>query len=191
MKISIATSFAALVFLGLAAQAQEPVEPRIHIAVDDGAGPIAIDLGGENAFDPADLQVGESRSIVDEDGRNVLFTRTAEGMQVSVDGRTIELPPMHGPHPGPHPGPHDGNMDIRVMRMHGPGGPADDAITIISGKPLDDAVKETIRSTLVSAGETREVVFIDESAAVDHPMMMHGGEGKMIKIISQDVTTTN
>jgi len=184
MKISTATSIAAILFLGFAAQAQEPAEKRIHIAVDDGAEPVAIDIGGASAFDPADLQVGETRSVVDENGRTVLFTRTADGMQVSVDGRTIELPGM----PGPHPGPHDGNMDIRVMRMHGP---ADDAITIISGKPLDDAVKETIRSALVSAGETREIVFIDETAADGHPMMMHGGEGKMIKVISREVTTTN
>lgn len=188
MKIFHSAVVAATLLLCIPALAQESIEKHIKIAIDDGSGPVEIDVDGAGAFDPSDLQVGESRSIVDQDGRTVLFTRTADGLEVTIDGETIDLPAMHGAHAAQH----GGNMDVRVMRMHGSGGPGGDAITILSGKPLDESVKETIRSALVSAGETRQVVFIDEDAVDDHAMMIHGSDdGKQVKIISRKVVTTN
>ena len=46
-----------------------------------------------------------------------------------------------------------------MMRSHHPEG-----VTIISAEPLDDSVRESIRSVLISAGNDDEVTFIDGSA---------------------------
>ncbi|MDH4109328.1 MAG: hypothetical protein OEW35_13510 [Gammaproteobacteria bacterium] len=187
MKVSFATVLATCLLAAFAASGQEVLEKQMVIAVDDGSGPVTVTLGGENAFDPAELQVGESRSIVDDDGRTVLVTRTADGIELSVDGRTIALPHIEGVHAGAH----DANVDVKVMRLHGPGSPGEDAVTIISGKPLDPSVQETIRSALVSAGDNRQVVFVDGAGSEGDHMIMHGGDAHRIKVIRKEVGATN
>src|SRR5210317_532163 len=40
-----------------------------------------------------DLEVGESKTITDDDGNEVTMTRTEDGVEIEVDGKNIEL--MH------------------------------------------------------------------------------------------------
>ena len=60
----------------------------IHIEIDSN------DMG----FNLDDLQVGESRSVVDDDGRSILVTRSDDGFSFTVDGKTIDLPALHREH---------------------------------------------------------------------------------------------
>jgi hypothetical protein len=52
----------------------------------------------------------------------------------------------------------DMDSDVHVMTAHHPEG-----VTIVSGQPLDQSVKDSIRSVLISAGNNEEVTFIDGS----------------------------
>ena len=83
---------------------------------------------------------------------------------------------------------HDADMDIDVevigdgantmsaymMSAHHPNG-----VTIISAEPLDQSVRESIRSVLISAGNDSEVTFIDGS-----------GDEKHVKIVRKRIDTT-
>ena len=132
-------------------------------------------------FEPSDLAVGESRTIPNDSGRTITMTRTESGLQIDVDGKTIELPNMgaHGDEmmfvTAPHVEvdmAHDStvaeSIDVEVVgthaiRAHGP-----DGVTIISKEPLDDSVRESIRSVLISAGIDEDVTFIDSNAERRH-----------------------
>ena len=61
-----------------------------------------------------------------------------------------------------------GTHAVRAMPMEG--------VTIISGVPLDDSVRESIRSVLISAGIGDEVRFID-----------HGDEDKSVRVVTKRV----
>ena len=50
------------------------------------------------------------------------------------------------------------DSDVHVMTAHHPEG-----VTIVSGQPLDQSVKDSIRSVLISAGNNEAVTFIDGS----------------------------
>lgn len=129
-------------------------------------------------FDLQDLAVGESRTIESESGKNVTITRADEGFSFDIDGKTVMMPDMgaHGTHMAfmGDGGEHE-EIDVQVMgdahvmRAHHPEG-----VTIVSGKPLDDSVKDSIRSVLISAGNNEEVTFIDGS---------DGGKRVMVKKI--------
>ena len=85
-----------------------------------------------------------------------------------------------------------GDIDVRVMKMDGDHEDIDievmgdgmhmmqahhpDGVTIISGTPLDDSVKDSIRSVLISAGNNEEVTFIDGS-----------GDGKQVRVIKKHI----
>ena len=129
----------------------------------DGDGETRIELDSDDlGFDLHDMQVGENQSIVDKDGRSILVTRMEEGFTFDVDGKTIKMPLFEG-HGGPSAwfsdGDHMSDIDIRVMHdgmsassMHMEG------VIIFSGKEIDTATQEEIRSVLESAGHT-EVSF--------------------------------
>lgn len=129
------------------------------------------DLG----FELEDLQVGESRSIVDESGQAILITRGQDGFSFNIDGETIEIPDFQG---GEHGGMHwiaagDDDVNVHVMRdlnvttMNEMSG-----TTILSPKPIDDATQQAIKSLLESAGYGSEVNFIDHDAGEHHEVMI-------------------
>jgi hypothetical protein len=57
--------------------------------------------------DISDLEVGESETIVTDSGKTIDLLRTADGVEIYVDGELMDIPEMgaHGAH-------HDGNMKI-------------------------------------------------------------------------------
>ena len=77
--------------LSIAAVAGEQ-HKRVEIVVDDNNGaPIVFD--SESAgFDPLELQLGESRSVVDEDGNTVFIVRTEDGFDIESNGRRVSVP---------------------------------------------------------------------------------------------------
>lgn len=77
--------------LSIAAVAGEQ-HRRVEITVDvDNGAPIAFD--SESAgFDPLELQLGESRSVIDEDGNAVFVVRTEDGFDIESNGRRVSVP---------------------------------------------------------------------------------------------------
>ena len=151
MKIlKVVLSIAALGLVGVAI-AGDNAKTRIAIELsDDGADEdVRIMFDNDDAgFNLHDMQVGENQSIVDKEGRPVLITRTAEGFEFEVDGKTIQMP----------------DVDGHVIRKHAGGPPHPmamrDDVVIVSGKKIDDATKQVIREALEAAGH-ESVHFTD------------------------------
>jgi hypothetical protein len=182
--IAVLATFAATTF------AQEEHQMKFEIiVVDDGSGESTnFSWSGADAdFDMQAMQVGESRSIIDDSGQSVLITRQTDGFKIDVDGKTIMMPEMPGM------GMHDthmafvdgGEMDIDVqvisdghfMSSSGPAG-----VTIITDEALDESTKASIEAILQSAGRDDKVIFIDGSGDSD---------GEHVKIIRKRVEVVN
>ncbi len=189
--VLLASLFPALAVAGQAHQ------QKLVIAIDDGTedGQVFINVDdAQDAIDIDKLQVGESRSIVDEQGRSILLTKTETGLDLNVDGRVIALPSYDDAQAdleaaGVHP---DSDVEIerriRVERTIDGGDP----VTIISNGVIDDATKEQIRSILSSSGQTGDVVFIDGHGLHDATSAVHDGhDAHRVKIISKEISATN
>jgi len=129
----------------------------IEVVGEDGANGTHFTINSDDlGFDLAEMQVGESRSIVDESGKSILITRGQNSFSVNIDGETIELPHFGGDeHGGLHV-----MSDVNVTRMN-----EMSATMILSPKPIDDATQQAIRSLLESAGYGSDVDFIDHDGA--------------------------
>jgi len=177
-------AIAVALLLASAATAGEEKHMNFAIAIDDGDGPVTLDLDSDDmGFSLHDLQVGETRSIVDKAGRNVMVTRTDDGFSFDVDGKKIDLPMLEDAH-GMAFATGDANVDVQVVHDAGYAMAGDmTGVTIISGEPIDDATRESIRSALISSGHSGEVNFIDRSG---------DGEGPhAVRIIRKDVKVTH
>lgn len=147
----------------------------MSIAVVDDATQeeVRIDLDDQVlGFRLEDMQVGENRAVVDNNGQNVLITREENGFRFDVDGKTIRTPLRHGPA--------DGDFDVVVMGAPR-GGPAHRALppplppmapgsagtTIISSEPIDEATRQAIEDLLAAAGHDADIRFIDRRAPGD------------------------
>lgn len=143
--------------------AGEKIHHKVEVVVigadNDGETRIVLD-SDDLGFDLHDMQVGENQSIVDKDGRAILVTRTEEGFTFDVDGKTIKMPLFEG-HGDPSVWFGDGDhmSEIHVMhdRMSANSMPMEGVI-IFSGKEIDTATQDEIRSVMESAGHT-EVSF--------------------------------
>ncbi len=187
MNILKVTFAVAALMLASSAMAEEDMQMHIKIAIDDGSGGegIFLNLDSETmGFALHDMQVGEIQSVVDESGRSILITREADGIKFEVDGKTIKMPLFDAGHDAIWiDDGSDKDIDVRIHRVgRFIGGDDSAGIMIISGKTIDDATQETIRTLLLSSGYDDGVDF------------MSGGEtdGRMHKtiIIKRDITTT-
>lgn len=177
-------------FIAVAGESEKKMEIKV-VKVGDGDD-VEFNWSGD-AVDLDGLAVGEKRVLANGSGEPLVVTRTEDGLAFVVDGKTIDLPDLGAE--GGHMtfagagdkhhealveivGEHDEDVDVHVIR----GGPGPmglhkhDGITIMTGEPLDDSVKETIRSVLVSAGRDDEVRFVDGS-----------GHSKKVKVIRKRV----
>jgi hypothetical protein len=131
---------------------------EIKVIAEDGGDATHLTLDSDDlGFNLQDMQLGENRSIVDKDGRSILVTRGEETFSFDIDGKTIEIPVFDG-----HG---DGNVwaskvdhveDIDVRVMHEGMAPnvmvEGEAVMIFSGKAIDEATQQIIRTALKSAG---------------------------------------
>jgi hypothetical protein len=196
MKLMKLTALAMLLAFGvvMAQEVEQKIELKIMVS-DDGSGDDNEIHWVSDDLDLDDLAIGESKTITGESGREVTVTRTDDGMQFDIEGETVVVPDMgaHGTHMAFVSADGDpGDIDVRVMKMDGVHEDIDievmgdgahmmqahhpDGVTIISGTPLDDSVKESIRSVLISAGNNEEVTFIDGS-----------GDGKQVHVIKKHI----
>ena len=177
------TVFSVVLASGLAIADDVEVKKEIKVVVA-GDGDAVEWVSSGTDLDLDSLAVGETRTIENESGEPITVTRTAEGLSFDINGEAITIPDIdaNGPHMAfvGHGGDHE-NIDIRVIRKDGDGDMQfvghdavaiqshhPEGITIISGNALDDSVKESIRSVLISAGLDDEVRFIDSSHHGEH-----------------------
>ncbi len=119
MAISkVVTSLVAIGMFG-AAIAQEEARVKIEVMTDHGDGDavhMAID-SEDLGFNLHDMQEGENQAIVDDQGRTILVTRTADGFTFDVEGKSITMPMISGDHEkmiALH-GEHAENVEVHVM----------------------------------------------------------------------------
>ena len=163
--------FAVLVVIGLFATtvwSGEKQHQKIEVKVisDGGEGQTHLILDSDElGFNLHEMQVGENQSIVDKEGRAVLVTRTEDGFSFEVDGKTIDMPAFDGLHEKNVWISDDGSaaeVDVQIRTMGGGMGKhhgmapramfAEEGVMIISGKKIDEATQQIIRTALESAG---------------------------------------
>jgi len=190
MKILNLAAIAVLMAFGTAAAQDVEKKMKFKIVVDgDDSDQPSVVSWSSDGEDLENLAVGESRTLDSGTGNQVIVTRSESGMEFNVNGETVVVPDM-----GQHgttmafvnaDGVHEvhGDIDVEVMAFEGDetvdvkvigggahavrGHPAE-GVTIISDTPLDDSVRESIRSVLISAGHDDEVRFIDGSEDGNH-----------------------
>lgn len=158
MKFKQVAVLAATVLFATAAFSGDKVHQKMEIKVvsDDGSGESVVVLDSDTlGFDMHEMQVGENRSVVDKNGRAVLITRNEDGFALDVDGKTIDLPAIRRHHDG------------KVWAHQGGDPMGKDGVLIFSGKEIDAATQELIRTTLATAGHN-EVRFADGSEGGPH-----------------------
>jgi hypothetical protein len=131
---------------------------EIKVIADDGQGATHLTLDSDElGFNLHDMQLGENRSVVDKEGRSILVTRGEENFIFNIDGKEIEIPAFDG---------HDGSNvwvskvdfdeDIDMHVMHDGMAPdvmfEAEGVMIFSGKAIDEATQQVIRTALESAG---------------------------------------
>lgn len=190
MKLLKFAALAVLMVSGTVSAQEVEKKMEIKIVVDgDGADQPNVVSWSSDGEDLENLAVGESRTISSGSGNDVVVTKTESGMEFNVNGETVVVPDMgeHGMHmafvdaDGVHS--MDGDIDVEVMALggdetvdvrvmkagtHATPAHAPDGVTIISGTALDDSVRESIKSVLISAGVDDEVRFIDGSEDGNH-----------------------
>ena len=82
----LAVLFATLLVSAFSFAAESERHMQIKIMADDEV----------ISFDPSDLDVGDTRQELTESGKEVLITRTEDGLQLEVDGKEIDVDMPHG-----------------------------------------------------------------------------------------------
>jgi len=191
MNSKVLAALAILAVFGTAL-ADEQVERKmaVKVVVDDDASTDASAVHWSSDamdFDLQDLSVGETRSIESESGQPVTVTRGEDGFTFDIDGQSIVMPDVgeHAAHMAfIDTDGMDHDIDVQIIGQnmgdrHALGPHPVDGVTIISSKPLDASVRESIKSVLMSAGNGDEVTFIDGSDDDQRVMVMK----KKIEII--------
>lgn len=180
MNLVRLATLATLMVFG-AAIADEEVERKVEVKVvvegDVSADGSAIHWSSDEMdFDLQDLAVGETRSIDSESGQPVTVTRGKNGYTFDIDGQSVVMPDIgeqtaHMAFIETDDMDHD--IDVQIIGDgHATGPHPADGVTIISSKPLDASVRESIKSVLISAGNDDQVTFIDGSDDNQRVMFM-------------------
>ena len=154
MNIRAATLFFWGFLIAGAAMAGEEYRSEIKIAIDsDGDEPQVFEWHSDDPdADLSKLEVGDSKTITGDDGREVTVTRTEDGLEFNVDGKTIAMP-----HEGHH-GTVRKSKKVKVIKTDDR-----DGVTIISSDELDADTRARIEAALEDAGKDGNVIFIDGS----------------------------
>ena len=190
MNLLKLTAFAVLMTFGtvMAQEVEKKMEFKIVVDGDDSDQPNVMTWNSDGA-DLEGLAVGETRTLNSASGNEVTVTKTESGMEFNINGETVVVPDM-GQHGATMAfvdtnGVHEvhGDIDVEVVALGGDetvdvrvikGGThatpvqATEGVTIISATALDESVRESIKSVLISAGHDDEVRFIDGSEDGNH-----------------------
>ena len=201
MNVRALTVFFWGCLIASAAVASEKRETHVKILTDDADG--VFEWHSSDA-DFSDLEVGESKTIMGEDGKEVTVTRTADGLEFDVDGKKIQLMEFID----------DGEVTVDIDVIHDDGAEhvirkigkdgevivekskrvkiikADDTadVTIISSNEIDEETRARIQAVLKDAGKDGEILFIDGSE-LGSDAQAHGEHD--VRIIKKKVEKTN
>ena len=188
--------------IATAAVAGEQHKMKIEVAVS-GDGEEHFEWHGDGT-EIDDLEVGESKTIVNDDGNEITMTRTEDGMEIEVDGKNIELMHMgsdsdvdvvvdvlhekganvfiHGEHESEDVMV-DSHKSVKIVKSHD-----SDGVTIISGDEIDEETRARLEEVLKGAGKDGTVMFIDGSEFSGDEQ----AQGKhKVHIIKKEVDVTN
>ena len=167
----LAGATALLLAAGARSATDQNEKMMIDITTSNGEAPVSVVLDSDSmGFSPHDLQLGESRSVVDKSGRTIFFSRTESGLHLSVDGREIDLPEVSADH------------HVFVSADHEETFSGADAVTVLTGRSLDDTQKAAIRASFAANGIGEEIHFVDVSNA--------GGSShktRIVKVVKSEV----
>lgn len=209
MQLRTFTVFLWGCLIAAAAVAGEEKETRIKIAVaTDGGDPETFEWhSADSGVDLSSLEVGDSKTITNENGKEVTFTRTDEGFDIAVDGKDIEVMKMHGGgeidvdiemlHQGDgkvfihkiHEDGEDGEMvikktkNVRIIKSDDTAG-----VTIISSDAIDEKTRERLKEVLKDAGKDGEILFLD-GTELSGSEAAHGKHE--VRVIRKEAGATN
>jgi len=181
-----------------AAVAGEEHKMKIEVAVS-GDGEEHFEWHGDGT-EIDDLEVGESKTIVDDDGNEITMTRTEDGMEIEIDGENIELMHMghdidvdvlhekganvfiHGEH-GSEDVIVDGHKSVKIIKTHD-----SDGVTIISSDEIDAETRARLEEVLKDAGKDGTVMFIDGSKFSGDEQAQRKHE---VRVIKKEVDVTD
>ena len=172
MKIKTVALFLWAGLIATAAVAGDKHETHIEIVTDDGG---AFEWrSSDPGADFSDLEVGESKTVAGDDGKELTVTRTAEGLEFEVDGEKIQLMEFSG----------EGDIDMDVektkkVRVIKTDDTAD--VTIISADEIDDETRAKLEQVLKDAGKDGEILVLDGSELDADAQAHHEHEVRIIK----------
>lgn len=166
-RVMLAAALLSLAGSGIAGEKAKHVM-AVEVSGDGAADGMAFKLNSDDlGFGLDELQVGETRSIVDEAGRPILITRNENGFSFNVDGKVIDLPGFHDIDGEAVHWVSDGNdaeVNVHVINETNTATLAQsDGTVIISSQPIDETTRQSIETILESAGHNGDVEFIDQS----------------------------
>lgn len=175
--------------VAIAQDAEKTIEMKVVVDREDASGNSFHWVSSDSELDLHTMSVGESRTLQGDDGQPVMVTRREQGLEFDIAGEKVLVPDFDEAGmvaaievdglDGDFVDVQSGNVqidvvsDVHVVHGEGPAG-----VTVISDEALDDSVKESIRSVLISAGRDDDVVFIDGEA-----------ENRRVKIVKKKVQT--
>ncbi len=185
MNLRTVTVFLWCCLIATAAIAGEKHETKIVIKTDDGEDGTFEWVSHDASADFSDLEVGESRTVTGDDGKEVTVTRTGKGLEFDIEGKKIEMMRF-----GDDDDitidvdvAHDGDIMHMIHKMHKDGDAVVDkshsvkiikadstaGVTIISTNEINDEARAKLEKVLKEAGAEGDVMFIDGSE-------LHGDE---------------
>ena len=198
MRLRTLTLFFWGCLVATAAVAGEEHKMKIEVITDDDDGKHQVIEWHGDGTTIKDLEVGESKTITDDSGNEVTLKRTEEGLEIEVEGETIEL--MHEDHDIDIDVLHDKHANVVLI------GDAEDVlvtehkmikvieadhdagVTIISRDAIDEETRAQIEEALKESGNDSGVMFIDGTE-------LHGdeqaGTRREVRVIKKKVDATN
>ena len=156
--------------IATAAVAGEEHETKIVIKTDAAEDGTFEWVSHDPDADFSDLEVGESKTIKGDDGKEVTVTRNEKGLEFDIDGKKIEML-------------HFGDDDVHVKKLHNVKiieAESTDGVTIISTDAIDDETRAKLEKVLEEAGAEGDVMFLDGSE-------LHGHEQAGVHVIKKEI----
>ncbi len=155
---------------------------KIEVAVDgDDKDHKVFEWHGDGT-EVDDLEIGESKTITDDDGNEVTLTRTEDGLDIEVEGERISVLQSAD----------DSQTEDVIVRKHKTvkviKADHEGSVTIISSEAIDDETRARLEEVLKEAGKDGDVVFIDGSELHGHEQ---AGTRREVRVIRRKTDVTN
>jgi hypothetical protein len=184
VKVRTVTVFFWVFLIAAAAVASEGRETRIEIAVASEGDDAEIFEwhSADSGIDLSHLEVGQSETITNEDGRDVTVTRTEDGFDIAIDGENIDVMKIHGD------GEHGDVMIKKTKNIKIIKAGEDAGVTIISSDTIDEKTRQRLTEVLNEAGKDGEILFLDGSE-LSGAETAHGRHE--VHVIKKEIDATN